>query len=37
MMDEVFAKLRSLQKVLSEKYEVEKQIEDIPTALATKT
>jgi predicted nucleic acid-binding Zn-ribbon protein len=37
MMEEVFAKLRSLQEVLSQKYQVEKEIKDIPTALATKT
>ena len=37
MMEEVFTKLRSLQEVLSQKYQVEKEIKDIPTALATKT
>jgi predicted nucleic acid-binding Zn-ribbon protein len=35
-MQEVFDKLRSLQEILSEKFEVEKKIDDIPKALATK-
>jgi predicted nucleic acid-binding Zn-ribbon protein len=37
MLQEVFDKLRTLQEILSKKYEVEQEIEDIPTALATKT
>jgi predicted nucleic acid-binding Zn-ribbon protein len=36
-MQDVFDKLRSLQGILSQKFEVENQIEDIPRALATKT
>ena len=36
-MQDVFDKLRSLQEILSQKFEVENQIEDIPRALATKT
>ncbi len=36
-MQDVFDKLRSLQEILSQKFEVENQIDDIPRALATKT
>lgn len=36
MMQEVFEKLRNLQDVLSEKYEIEREIEEIPKALTTK-
>jgi len=37
MMQEVFGKLRSLQDVLSKKYEIEREITEIPKALTTKT
>ena len=37
MMQEIFDKLRSLQEILSNKFEVENEIDDIPKALATKT
>ena len=37
MMQEVFDKLRSLQDVLSKKYEIEREINEIPKALTTKT
>ena len=37
MMEEIFDKLRSLQDILSQKFEVERQIDDLPKALATKT
>ncbi len=37
MMHEVFEKLRSLQDVLSKKYEIEREITEIPKALTTKT
>ena len=36
MMQEVFDKLRSLQDILSKKYEIEKEINEIPKALTTK-
>ena len=36
MMQEVFDKLRSLQDVLSRKFEIEKEIHEIPKALVTK-
>jgi predicted nucleic acid-binding Zn-ribbon protein len=36
-MQDVFDKLRSLQEILSQKFEVENEINDIPRALATKT
>jgi predicted nucleic acid-binding Zn-ribbon protein len=36
MMQEVFDKLRTLQEILSEKFEVENKIDEIPKALATK-
>jgi predicted nucleic acid-binding Zn-ribbon protein len=36
-MDEVFTKLRSLQEILSEKFEVEREMEEIPKILATRT
>lgn len=36
-MSEVFEKLRSLQEILSQKYEIEKQISEIPKSLTTKT
>jgi predicted nucleic acid-binding Zn-ribbon protein len=35
-VQEIFDKLRSLQSILSEKYQVETEIEDIPKILATK-
>jgi uncharacterized protein len=37
MMNEVFDKLRTLQDILSQKYEIEREIHDIPKALTTKT
>jgi hypothetical protein len=37
MMTEVFDKLRTLQDILSQKYEIEREIHDIPKALTTKT
>ena len=37
MIQEVFDKLRSLQEILSEKFNIEKAIEDIPRVLATKS
>ncbi len=37
MMQEVFGKLRSLQDVLAKKYEIEREITEIPKALTTKT
>ncbi len=37
MMTEVFDKLRTLQDILSQKYEIEQEIHDIPKALTTKT
>lgn len=37
MMQEVFNKLRALQEVLSKKFEIEREIEEIPKALTTKT
>ncbi len=36
MVQEVFDKLKTLQEVLSNKFEVEKEIEEIPRVLATK-
>ena len=36
MMQEVFEKLRTLQDILSQKYEIEREISDIPKALSTK-
>lgn len=36
MMQEVFEKLRALQVVLSRKYEIEKEISEIPKAISTK-
>lgn len=36
MVEEVFDKLKTLQDVLSRKFEVEKEIEEIPRVLATK-
>ncbi|MFQ3621171.1 MAG: C4-type zinc ribbon domain-containing protein [Spirochaetales bacterium] len=37
MVQEAFDKLRSLQEILSAKYALEKEIQEIPKALATKT
>jgi len=37
MFQEVFDKLRTLQEILSAKYNLEKEIQEIPKALATKT
>ena len=37
MMEKVFDKLRSLQEILSEKYELEREIHEVPRALTTKT
>ncbi len=36
MMQEVFDKLRTLQDILSQKYEIEREINEIPKALSTK-
>lgn len=36
MMQEIFEKLRSLQDILSRKFEMQSEIEDIPKVLATK-
>jgi hypothetical protein len=36
-MEEVFEKLRTLQDILSQKFEIEKEIHEIPRALTTKT
>jgi hypothetical protein len=36
-MDQVFTKLRSLQEILSEKFEIEREMEEIPKILATRT
>jgi predicted nucleic acid-binding Zn-ribbon protein len=36
-MDQVFSKLRSLQEILSEKFEIEREMEEIPKILATRT
>lgn len=36
-MQEVFDKLRSLQDILSQKYDIEREIHEIPRALTTKT
>ncbi len=37
MMQDVFDKLRALQDILSKKYEIEREITEIPKALTTKT
>jgi len=37
MMQEVFDKLRSLQEILSERYELEREIHEVPRTLTTKT
>jgi uncharacterized protein len=37
VMDKVFEKLRSLQGILSQKFEIEKEIDEIPKILSTKT
>ena len=37
MMQEVFDKLRALQDVLSKKFEIEREIEEVPKLLHTKT
>ena len=37
MMEQIFEKLRSLQEVLSQKFQVEQEVDEIPKALATKT
>jgi predicted nucleic acid-binding Zn-ribbon protein len=37
MVEEVFEKLKALQDVLSKKYEIEREIQEIPRALTTKT
>ncbi|MAG14203.1 MAG: nucleic acid-binding protein [Spirochaetales bacterium] len=37
MMQEVFDKLRSLQEILSQRYEIEREINEVPRALTTKT
>jgi uncharacterized protein len=37
MMQEVFDKLRTLQGILSERYEIEREIQEIPRTLTTKT
>jgi len=36
-MEQVFTKLRSLQEILSQKFEMEREIEEIPKILATRT
>ena len=36
-MANVYDKLRTLQEILSKKFDVEREISDIPKALATKT
>ena len=36
MMQEVFEKLRTLQDILSQKYDIEKEIKEIPKTLSTK-
>ena len=36
-MSDVFDKLRTLQEILSKKYEIEQEIEELPEELATKT
>ena len=36
-MQEIFEKLQQLQKVLSRKFEIKKEIDEIPRALSTKT
>ena len=36
-MDQVFSKLRSLQEILSQKFEIEREMEEIPKILATRT
>jgi uncharacterized protein len=37
MMEEVFDKLRSLQEILSDRYELEREINEVPRTLTTKT
>ena len=37
MMQEVFDKLRSLQEILSQRYEIEREINEVPRTLTTKT
>lgn len=37
MMQEIFDKLRTLQDILSKKFEIEREIHEIPKALSTKT
>ena len=37
MMQEVFDKLRLLQEILSERYELEREIHEVPRTLTTKT
>lgn len=37
MMQEVFDKLRTLQDILSKKFDIEREIHEIPKALSTKT
>jgi uncharacterized protein len=37
MMQEVFEKLRTLQEILSKKFDMEREIHEIPKALSTKT
>lgn len=37
MMEDVFDKLRALQDILSRKFEIEREINEIPRALTTKT
>ncbi len=36
-MEKVFEKLRTLQGILSQKFEIEKEIDEIPKILSTKT
>ena len=36
-MEEVFKKLRSLQEILSQKFGIEREVEEIPKILATRT
>jgi predicted nucleic acid-binding Zn-ribbon protein len=37
MMEQVFDKLRSLQEILSERYDLEREINEVPRTLTTKT
>ena len=37
MMQVIFDKLRSLQEILSQRYEIEREINEVPRALTTKT